>query len=119
MSLFYGDAIFVVRKPRAGALGSNVIPIAIRVSGLLLHCKFVWNGQIALTLSALAFNKFMKAESIRNELMEWLSSLDDKGILTSLLQFKKSAEAGDWSDNLTKEQVESLQRGLTELEQGS
>ncbi|MBP6184783.1 MAG: hypothetical protein KA479_07555 [Saprospiraceae bacterium] len=61
----------------------------------------------------------MKAESIRNELMEWLSSLDDKGILTSLLQFKKSAEAGDWSDNLTKEQVESLQRGLTELEQGS
>jgi uncharacterized protein YjgD (DUF1641 family) len=61
----------------------------------------------------------MKAESIRNELMEWLSSLDDKGILTSLLQFKKSAEAGDWSDNLTKEQIASLQKGLTDLEQGN
>ena len=58
----------------------------------------------------------MKAESIKNELIEWLSKLDDKSILTSLLQFKKSTEAGDWSDNLTKEQIESLQRGLSDLE---
>lgn len=62
---------------------------------------------------------FMKAESIRNELMQWLSGLDDKSLLTSLLQFKKSVEAGDWSDNLTSEQVESLQRGLSDLESGN
>lgn len=61
----------------------------------------------------------MKAESIKNELMEWLSKLDDKSILTSLLQFKKSAESGDWSDNLTKEQLESLQRGLSDMEKGN
>ena len=61
----------------------------------------------------------MKAESIKNELMEWLSKLDDKSLLTSLLQFKKSAESGDWSDNLTKEQLESLQRGLSDMEKGN
>jgi RNA polymerase-binding transcription factor DksA len=61
----------------------------------------------------------MKAESIKNELIEWLSKLDDKSLLTSLLQYKKSAEAGDWADNLTKEQIESLQRGLADLKNGS
>ena len=61
----------------------------------------------------------MKAESIKSELIEWLSKLDDKSILTSLLQFKKSAESGDWSDNLTKDQLESLQRGLSDLDNGN
>lgn len=61
----------------------------------------------------------MKAESIKSELIEWLSKLDDKSILTSLLQFKKSAESGDWTDNLTKEQLESLQRGLSDLDKGN
>lgn len=61
----------------------------------------------------------MKAEIIKIELMEWLSGLEDKSLLTSLLQFKKSAEAGDWSDNLTKEQLDSLQRGLSDLENGN
>lgn len=61
----------------------------------------------------------MRADSIKNELIEWLSKLDDKSILVSLLQFKKSAEAGDWTDNLTKEQIESLQRGLSDLENGN
>ncbi len=61
----------------------------------------------------------MKVDNIKNELIEWLSKLDDKSILTLLLQFKKSAEAGDWTDNLTKEQIESLQRGLSDLENGN
>jgi hypothetical protein len=61
----------------------------------------------------------MKAESIKSELIKWLSKLDDQRILTSLLQFKKSTEAGDWTDSLTKEQIESLQRGLSDTEQGN
>ena len=55
---------------------------------------------------------------MKMELMEWLSKLDDRQILTSLLQFKKSTESVDWSDNLTKEQIESLNRGLSEMAQG-
>lgn len=58
----------------------------------------------------------MNSESIKNELIEWLTRLDDNSILTSLLQFKKSSESGDWADNLTPEQIESLQRGLSDLE---
>ena len=58
----------------------------------------------------------MNSESIKSELIEWLTRLDDKSILTSLLQFKKSSESGDWADNLTPEQIESLQRGLSDLE---
>lgn len=58
----------------------------------------------------------MKVENIKIELIEWLSKLEDKSILTSLLQFKKSAETGDWADHLSKEQVESLQRGLFDSE---
>ncbi len=51
--------------------------------------------------------------------MEWLSKLDDKSILSLLLQFKKSAESGDWTDNLTNDQLESLQRGLTDMDNGN
>lgn len=57
----------------------------------------------------------MKTESIKLELIEWLTQLEDKNILTSLLQFKKSNESGDWSDNLTESQVDSLQRGLMDM----
>ena len=61
----------------------------------------------------------MNAESIRSELIEWLTGLNDKSILTSLLQFKKSTESGDWSDNLKKEQLESLLRGLSDFDNGN
>jgi hypothetical protein len=57
----------------------------------------------------------MKSESIKIELIEWLTRLDDKSLLTSLLQFKKASEQGDWSDNLTPGQLESLQRGLQDM----
>jgi hypothetical protein len=60
----------------------------------------------------------MKTDLIKFELMEWLSKVDDSQILTSLLQFKKSTESGDWSAQLTKEQLESLHRGLSEMAQG-
>jgi RNA polymerase-binding transcription factor DksA len=56
----------------------------------------------------------MKSDAIKSELIEWLNKLEDKSILVSLLQFKKSAESGDWADNLTREQLESLQRGLSD-----
>jgi hypothetical protein len=57
----------------------------------------------------------MKAENIKIEFIEWLARLDDKSLLTSLLQFKKASEKGDWSDNLTADQLESLQRGLHDM----
>lgn len=32
---------------------------------------------------------------------------------------QKSTEAQDWADNLTEEQIESLQRGLSDFKQGN
>jgi RNA polymerase-binding transcription factor DksA len=60
----------------------------------------------------------MKSESLKIELIEWLTRLEDKSLLTSILQLKKSSEAGDWSDNLTDEQIQSLQRGLSDMRNG-
>jgi len=61
----------------------------------------------------------MSAESIKLELIEWLAKLEDKSLLTSLLQFKKASETGDWSENLSPEQLESLNRGLQDLNNGN
>ncbi len=61
----------------------------------------------------------MKAENIRIELIEWLTKLDDVSLLTSILQFKKSNESGDWADNLNAEQIKSLQRGLADMHNGN
>lgn len=60
----------------------------------------------------------MKAENIRIELIEWLTKLDDINLLTSILQFKKSNESGDWAENLNAAQIESLQRGLADMKKG-
>ena len=61
----------------------------------------------------------MSTESIKLELIEWLAKLEDKSILTSLLQFKKANDAGDWFDNLTAEQIQSLERGLEDIKNGN
>jgi len=58
----------------------------------------------------------MKSESIKLELIAWLTKLEDKNILSSLLKLKKSAETEDWSDHLSDEQLASLQKGISELE---
>ena len=60
----------------------------------------------------------MNPQSIRTELINWLTNLEDVNILTSMLQFKKANESADWADNLTPEQVQSLQKGLAEMKEG-
>ena len=57
----------------------------------------------------------MRTESIKIELIEWLARLNDNSLLTSLLQFKKATEQGDWANNLNAEQIESLQQGLADM----
>ena len=61
----------------------------------------------------------MKSDSIKLELIEWLNQLNDNSVLTSLLQFKKASDAGDWYDNLTPSQLKALQRGMKDIENGN
>lgn len=60
----------------------------------------------------------MSAEAMKLELIQWLSQLDDKGLLASLLHFKKANEAGDWYDALTTEQQAAIAAGEADLKAG-
>lgn len=57
----------------------------------------------------------MKAQSLKIELLEWLNSIDDIRVLSTLMQFKKAATVEDWAEKLTDDQLESLKRGISEL----
>ncbi|MBK7382776.1 MAG: hypothetical protein IPI81_05495 [Flavobacteriales bacterium] len=60
----------------------------------------------------------MSTDAMRVELIQWLSHLDDKGLLASLLHFKKANEAGDWYDSLTVEQKEAIAEGEADVKAG-
>jgi hypothetical protein len=57
----------------------------------------------------------MKAQSLKIELLEWLNSIEDIRLLFTLMQFKKATTEEDWAEKLTDDQLESLKRGISEL----
>jgi len=60
----------------------------------------------------------MSADTMKLELIQWLSQMDDKGLLASLLHFKKANEAGDWYDTLTSEQKAAIAEGEADIKAG-
>ncbi|HET6990367.1 MAG TPA: hypothetical protein VFJ43_03540 [Bacteroidia bacterium] len=60
----------------------------------------------------------MKSEATKLELIEWLAKTDDKGILSSILFLKKSAETLDWADQLTIDQKNRVEEGLEDIKAG-
>ena len=60
----------------------------------------------------------MKSESAKLELIEWLTRIEDKNLLNSLLLFKKSNETLDWDDTLSAENRNLLNEGLTDIRKG-
>jgi mono/diheme cytochrome c family protein len=58
----------------------------------------------------------MKSETIKLELIAWLTQLDNKTILSSLLNLKKFSEKENWSDQLAEDQLKSLHKAIEELE---
>jgi predicted transcriptional regulator len=60
----------------------------------------------------------MSSEAMKLELIQWLSKLDDKGLLSSLLRFKKANEAADWYDELTAEQRAAIAEGEADIKAG-
>ena len=60
----------------------------------------------------------MSSDAMKVELIQWLSQLEDKGLLTSLLRFKKSNEAIDWYDELTEAQRGAIEEGDADLQAG-
>jgi len=52
------------------------------------------------------------------ELIQWLTQMNDKGLLASLLQFKKANEAADWYDTLSQEQQAAIAEGEADIVAG-
>ena len=49
------------------------------------------------------------------ELIQWLTSLEDKGIIEKLLQFRK-AETKDWWETIENQEKESILQGIQDAE---
>ncbi len=60
----------------------------------------------------------MKPDAIRHELIEWISKLEDQGLLGSLLGIKKATQQVDWTEALSPEERHSIERGLDDLKHG-
>lgn len=60
----------------------------------------------------------MKTDAVKLELIEWLSGLNDKDVLASMLHFKKNVQKYDWADDLTSEQTKQIEEGLEDIRKG-
>jgi len=49
------------------------------------------------------------------ELIQWLSSLEDKAIIEKLIQFRKS-ETKDWWDTISEKEEISIEKGVKDAE---
>ena len=53
------------------------------------------------------------------QLIEWLINLNDKSLIDYLSTIKDSGTAEtDWWDELSEDQLESIQRGIKDIEDG-
>lgn len=60
----------------------------------------------------------MSTDAMKLELIEWLTKLNDPGVIASLLNWKKASEAEDWYTTLSTEQKASIDRGLADAAAG-
>ncbi len=61
----------------------------------------------------------MEQEIIKLELIEWLTKLNDLETLNYLKVVKESRFVNnDWWNDLTKQQVQGIQRGLKDVDEG-
>lgn len=60
----------------------------------------------------------MSSDAVKLELIQWLSRLEDKGLLAALLQFKKTSESRDWYEALSPQQREAIAQGEGDIKAG-
>ncbi|MEO7088569.1 MAG: hypothetical protein ABIZ51_07255 [Bacteroidia bacterium] len=51
------------------------------------------------------------------ELIQWLSTLEDKSIIDKLLKFRR-AENKDWWNSISAAEQKSIEKGLSDAEKG-
>ncbi|MEA1872860.1 MAG: hypothetical protein U9N51_00300 [Bacteroidota bacterium] len=61
----------------------------------------------------------MEEETIKLELIEWLTKLNDLEILNYLKVVKESTSSkNDWWNDLPEQQIQGIQRGLKDIDEG-
>ena len=63
--------------------------------------------------------KRMNIQSEKLNLIEWISKLDDSSIIDRLTKIQEEyLKSKDWADTLNEEELESINRGLKDFEEG-
>ena len=61
----------------------------------------------------------MNIQAEKLNLIEWISKLNDTSIINRLRVIKEDySKSNDWWDTLKKEELESITRGLKDIEEG-
>lgn len=61
----------------------------------------------------------MNLQNEKLDLIEWIIALNDNSIVDKLIQIKDEySKSMDWFDDLEKEELESINRGLKDFEEG-
>ncbi len=61
----------------------------------------------------------MNIQTEKIDLIEWITKLNDTSIIEKLREIKSNyTHLPDWSDKMHKEEIESIERGLKDLDEG-
>lgn len=60
----------------------------------------------------------MDIEAIKKELIDWINNLDDETLLKGLLSVKQSYVQGDWWDQISHAEKNTIDEGLKDAEAG-
>jgi len=61
----------------------------------------------------------MNIHSEKLDLIEWISKLNDISIIEKIKKIRKNyIQSKDWGDTLNQEEIESIEEGLKDLEEG-
>ena len=61
----------------------------------------------------------MNIQAEKLNLIEWITKLNDSSVIEKLRKIRDEySKSKDWWDELTKEEIESIERGLKDIEQG-
>jgi predicted transcriptional regulator len=61
----------------------------------------------------------MNIQAEKLNLIEWISKLNDTSIIEKLREIKSNyTHSPDWTEKLHKEEIESIERGLKDLDEG-
>lgn len=61
----------------------------------------------------------MNIQTEKLDLIEWISKLNDISIIEKIKKIRKNyIQSKDWGDTLNQEEIESIEEGLKDLEEG-